>query len=125
MKTAFGIGLFVVLLIAIVYWAPRPASIPIDLQGKWATTDPRYADRRIDIGENLVALALGESRISVWFIERVEPRMTNTGKHYVLHLKDETGQPQSIVLRLDTETGNTLQLGRQREVIWHRLPSAD
>ena len=123
MKTAFGIAAFALLLTAIVYWAPRPATIPAELRGKWTTDNPRYADRYLDVGVNLIALSLGSKKISVWFIEQVETLPTKSGKQYVLHMRDEDGELQSLAMQLDPDAGYRMQLGRQHEVVWRRQSS--
>ena len=96
--------------------------VPRELAGRWATTDPRYADRRLLIERERVELRLelgpeGRARHAI-----VEVRGWEEGTSRGYRIRYETAEGGDQVMEVFVEPDGALRLKNPPDVVWRRVP---
>jgi hypothetical protein len=110
--------------LALLHWPDQPTFMPKKVWGIWKTTDPRYADRYLDISEAVFAIGQGEQRLQVFFFKRVDMTPNGPYERYTLYYRPNThtSSPlQSFTFDfINTGEGPRIQLKNQKNIIWFR-----
>ena len=110
--------------LTLVYWPDQPTFMPEKVWGFWKTSDPRYADRYLDISEAIFAIGQGKQRLQVFFFRRVDMKPNGPHERYTLYYRpdEQTGSPlQSVTFDfITTDEGPRIQLNHPKNVVWFR-----
>jgi hypothetical protein len=110
--------------LALFYWPDQPTFMPDKVWGTWKTTDPRYADRYLDISEAVFAIGQGEQRLQVFFFQRVDVKPDGRHERYTLYYRpdEKTGRPlQRFTFDfITTDEGPRIQLKHPKGIVWFR-----
>lgn len=120
-------GIVAVLLVAaaalIYYSMSRDASIPGlpgGLEGTWRCDDPRYRDRTLSLGPSIVVLGIGDQRVFIHFIERVEHQIIDNRSLYTIYYRDKEDLEQKMAFYYDASGEGTIHFKNQPAIIWYK-----
>lgn len=111
----FGASMFAILLLAL----PSPPSriLPLELIGKWRTTDQRYGDRYIEIDPVSISFGTGDATLMNGFIRQVEIFPEGIRTLYTISYADN-GEEGQCSFYYSEEKGKTIYLENQPEIAW-------
>ena len=109
-----GLGL-VFSVLAVGCTAPSE-DLPVEVLGRWMTTEPRYADRFFEIQPEILRFGTGDNGSEVYSIRRVDTQPDPDGRLFsVIYLVD--GEDMLFAFHYDTAT-STIRLHNQSSIEW-------
>ncbi len=113
----------------VVKWRSEPERTEVgvtrELAGRWVTTDPRWADRYLEITPGEVVFGQGEegeARYRIEAVYRVEPsEKTAPGSGYLIRYREAAPGGEESEIELSVAPGE-LQLANQPGVKWIPAP---
>ena len=79
-----------------------PKYVPEKLVGLWTSSDPRYADRSLELTRSAVIFGTGGVNLDVYFVSKVEKALHDHKTLYTIHCHRE-GEPEEKVYFFYTE----------------------
>ena len=119
------LGVLIGLGVAIAIWlnAQREYQLPGELAGEWRTTDPRYADRSMELSRGYVTLGVGDGKATMGFIQEVSASQEKGNTLYTIIYKGDEGIGR-IYLYYSSSHGETIQFKNQPGVVWKKVPDS-
>jgi hypothetical protein len=121
------VGIVVVLLavaaaIILFYKGKHPSipGLPDELEGTWRCDDPRYHDRTLRLSPSIVVLGIGDRRVFIHFIERVEHQIIDNRALYTIYYQDQDGFEQKLALYYDASGEGSVHFKNQPKIRWYK-----
>ena len=92
--------------------------VPTELIGRWASDDPRYADRSLEIGNETIAFGAGDGMRTTYRMQGVE-REVDGGTGTVYRLFYDAAATPELELRVSIPSPGQLRLDNHSE-LWTR-----
>lgn len=64
--------IFISSLGVLIFTRQENTPFPVELTGRWETDDPRYIDRFFEIDDVSIIFGLGDDKLGIYFIEKIE-----------------------------------------------------
>jgi hypothetical protein len=95
-------------------------TVPDQLLGVWKTSEPKYADCKIELLEQVLILKLATGVERNYGIDRIESdQETGRAVRYTVHYRDCEGRESRLKFLYDPSSGGTLKLKNHAE-IWKK-----
>lgn len=117
--TALCILLLIPVAMRAVAQRSGPDKIPADLIGVWATNDPRYAGRHLELSRDSLILRATADEATAYSVRRVAHRQTPGGAAYAITGSSELHGEYTLTLDY-SETEKTIALGSPADILWSR-----
>ncbi len=93
-------------------------TVPEKLLGVWKTSHPKYADRFIEIKNDVIIFGQGDGKSEFHAFADIES--TREGKqifYTIIHINHH-GQRYTFAFYYDPDDGGTMRFKNQRRIIW-------
>lgn len=110
------------LVTAAIRLAPRlngSDTVPARLIGSWATDDPRYQGRYLELTPDSLILRASANEATGYGVRRVQRRQIAQGSTYIITAYSERGGEYTLTLEY-REAEHTIALGNRAPVLWRR-----
>jgi hypothetical protein len=111
-----------ILAMAVLHFASRlagPDTIPAHLVGSWATNEPSYEGRYLELTRDSLILRSSASEATRYGVQSVQRRQISGGSSYAVTAYSEPSGDYTVTLEYH-EAHETIALGRPARVVWHR-----
>jgi hypothetical protein len=118
-----GKSLRLLVLVAIfaisVMWLrwPKSPNVPDELVGTWRTSDPRYADRSLDIDTVTISFGTGPGTAATGFIQKVEGVPEGSRTLFTITYVED-GQEELCSFYYRPANGKTIVFKNQPDINW-------
>jgi hypothetical protein len=110
-----GIGI----LVAFFALLPsKPTPLPDELVGVWKTSDPKYADRYLDLTRATIIFGTGKGTIDVNFISNVEKMFQDKAILYTVYFHRSEGEEDNVSFYYDPRNGGIIKFKNQTHIAW-------
>jgi hypothetical protein len=110
-----------ILVVAFVLFLPeRPKPLPDELVGVWTTSDPRYADRHLDLTKATIIFGTGKESIDTNFISNVEKRLQDKAILYTIYFHRVGGPEDRVSFYYDPANGGIIRFKNQEHIDWKK-----
>lgn len=107
-------------LVLLMGCEPKNRSLPDDLIGVWKTSHPKYADRFLLLGEDLIIFGTGARSVSAHPITKFAKVPQVSGFLYTITYTNEDGQEYRLSFVHDLEHGGVIWFKNQKDILWKR-----
>ena len=92
--------------------------VPDHLVGVWKTSEPRYADRYVEIRHDIIIFGTGGETFELHaLMDIAETRAGESIVYTITHL-NHSGQKYNLAFYYDPSTNGIIRFKNQREVAW-------
>ena len=116
-----GIVIFVALL---VFFPKKPTPLPDELVGVWTTSQPKYADRYLDLTKATIIFGTGKESIDTNFISNVEKTPHDETILYTVYFHRVGGPEDKVSFYYDAGNGAIIRFKNQKHIEWKKANSA-
>ena len=122
LKRIGATGLVLMLSLCLACHGKRSLTLPSELSGVWATDDPRYRGRLLELWPTFIIIITGpENPVSVQWVDKVETQPRGDEAAFTVYSTDYSQrQDYQMVLRFSSANGGELRCGNEPQV-WRRL----
>ena len=113
-------GIVLSLLIYAFTWRPPNRRIPYELEGKWQTTNEKYADRWFDIDSVLVDFGTGGATVSTGFIREVAVFSEPNRTMYTISYQANKAAMNQVSFYYDPTDGGTIRFAHMENIAWKK-----
>ncbi len=101
------------------------SSFPQALTGIWVTNDLRYNDRYIEFSEDHIIFGLGEDKIQILTVNRIEKTINGPIVELTFFCQDLSRDPLELIIFFKDKTDNfsisgSVWLKNKEKIIWHK-----
>jgi hypothetical protein len=114
-SVAFAIGL---LATTLGCQSGNGKTVPDNLLGVWKTSDPKYADRFIEIKNDLIIFGTGGENSNFHAIVDIDQSREGKFIVYTITHLNHYGQRYKLSLYYDPFNGGTIQFKNRKHIIW-------
>jgi hypothetical protein len=114
-----------VLLIAVAIFvvsfgcrSERTRTVPDELVGVWKTSEPRYADRFLELTRTSIAFGTGEGKADVRSVAAVEKAREDGKILYTVSYADPEGHESTFSFYYDPARAGVIRLKNQQSFEW-------
>jgi len=118
-KKVFWISFAAVALIFLVHLMrpTRHAMVPDELIGEWHSTDPKYADRSLEIDAVSINFGTGEGTVATGFVKDVKAVSEGTRTVFTITYSVEN-VPSEVTVYYEGPRTNVLRFKNQEKIAW-------
>ena len=118
----FGlIVLFVGLVIfSFMVLSPTQGDIPVEIYGRYHTSDPKYQGRHFYLSEDTVEFGVGGENSNVYTVTDIEARAQNSDPLYIVTFEDDSGNSYQQSFYFEKEGHEVITFKNQRDVRWQK-----
>ena len=102
-----------------VLYPGKNTDIPLNLIGRWTTSEPRYQDRFFEITKETLTYGLGGDKIDVYLISSMKESLEGNNRLYTINYKNTDGLKFTQSFYYHPENGGSIQLKHQEHIEWH------
>jgi hypothetical protein len=95
----------------------KPLIVPRELIGTWKTTDPRYADRYLEIDGHTIDFYTGKGTGTTGFIQKIDAVSQGSRTLYTIFYVQD-GQDEQCSFYVALERQDTIYLQNQPGIAW-------
>jgi hypothetical protein len=115
------VGLVIIAIVALsTFLLRKPTLFPDELVGVWMTSDPRYADRFLDLSKVTIIFGTGKDNIDIYFISNVEKTVQDKAILYTVHFHNQEGLEDKVSFYYDPQNSGTIRFKNQKQITWTR-----
>jgi hypothetical protein len=101
------------------HFNPREVRVPSQLVGTWTTSDPQYANRSLEIGQESITFGTGPGTESTGFVEDVRFSAVDGKTLYTISYSSPDG-PGRLSFYFGDDGGRTIRLRNQEQIVWKK-----
>jgi hypothetical protein len=118
MKLKWIIIGIVVLVASIAFMYDRPTLVPDELIGVWATSNPKYADRSLELSRVTVVFGTSKESVHVYFVSNVKKTVLDSNTLYTVYFHRLEGTEDEVSFYYSPENGGVIQFKNQKHIKW-------
>lgn len=123
MKLKWIIIGIVVLVASIALMHDRPTLVPDELIGVWTTSNPKYADRSLELSIGTVVFGTSKESVDVYFVSNVKKTVLDSNTLYTVYFHRLDGTDDEVSFYYSPENGGVIQFKNQKHIKWIKAKS--
>jgi hypothetical protein len=113
-------GVLATLLALAACGGGQHGQVPVELQGRWATTDARFAGRGFELGAERITFLTGAGQRSEHAIEGVRETLEERGRQFEVAYAGDKGVTLRFVFFVDPDHSR-IRIRYQEDIAWERV----
>jgi hypothetical protein len=98
--------------------AQKENSVPDHLLGVWSTSAPRYADRYIEIRNDMIIFGTGGDAFELHVLAELNEAREGEAILYTISHLNHFGQPYTLSFYYEPTSDGIIRFKNQREIAW-------
>jgi hypothetical protein len=94
--------------------------VPDHLLGVWSTSAPRYADRYIEIRNDMIIFGTGGDEFELHALTHIEEAREHGALLYTITHLNHFGQPYSLSFYYEPKGDGIIRFKNQKEIVWKK-----
>ena len=100
--------------------APTEKTVPDVLLGVWKTSEPKYADRFLELKKDAIIFGTGGDTFDHYPVEGVEQTSDEGGLLYHIYYLNREGQRYTFSIYYDSKDHGVIRFKNQKTFTWTR-----
>jgi hypothetical protein len=106
-------------LVAFLVFVPAKRHyVPEELVGVWTSSDPRYADRSLELTRITVAFGTGTQTVDLYFVSDVEKTLQGNNILYTIRCHRLNGAQEQVSFYHALKNGGEIRFKNQQHIPW-------